>query len=60
MAKKKSKSDEKEYTATVNLSNGATGKDYEPGDTVKAGDFPAAIIKGWLERGHLEVKDDNG
>jgi hypothetical protein len=57
MAKKKSKSDEKEYTATVNLSNGATGKDYEPGDTVKAGDFPAAIIKGWLERGHLEVKE---
>ena len=48
MAKKKA--DKKEYIALTNLSNGATGAEFKKGDTVKDGDFPASIIRGWLDR----------
>ena len=58
MTKKKSEAAVKEYTALTNLTNGATGVNFAPGDTVKDGDFPAAIIRAWLDRNppHLEVK----
>lgn len=56
MTKKKTKPEKKEYIATTNLSNSKTGKDYAAGDSVKDGDFPAAVIKNWLNRGHLEVR----
>jgi hypothetical protein len=58
MAKKKSETAVKEYTALTNLINNKTGATFAPGDTVQDGDFPADIIKAWLDRNppRLEVK----
>lgn len=50
MPKTKSKqADKKEYVALTNLSNGATGREFETGDTVTDADFPAEVITNWLE-----------
>lgn len=48
MSKSKSKA-KKEYIALTNVTNGKTGVNFEAGDTVKDGDFTAAVIKNWLE-----------
>ena len=46
------------YKATRGLTNDKTGKRWEVGDRVKAGDFPKGVITAWVKRGVL-VKDGN-
>jgi hypothetical protein len=62
MTKKKSKAVapiEDIYTIRIAVTNGATGKDYAPGDTITAADFPPAVIKNWLNLDPpvLEIKE---
>jgi len=52
MAKKKTKAKEetavRQYTVLVACGNSATGKEFEPGDTVTTADFPQKAIDSWL------------
>jgi hypothetical protein len=49
------------YQATTGLTRGRDGRQFQPGETVKEGDFPPAVIAHWLETGVLVAKDkDNG
>ena len=53
MAKRKVKS----YEVLVNCRNDKTGKAFKVGDTVKTGDFPAAVIKAWMAMGKPVLKE---
>ena len=50
MTKKKAES----YKAVVGLQSDKKGTRFEPGDIVTDGDFPASVIKYWLEVGNLK------
>jgi len=41
------------YTAQVGLTSDKKGKSWQPGDLIKAGDFPKKIIDTWLEQSIL-------
>lgn len=41
------------WRVNVQCSSDKTGKEYEPGDIVVKGDFPAAIIQEWVDMGVL-------
>ena len=51
MTKKKAT---KRYKALVNLSNDATGKNYQAGDPVTVDDFSADVLAHWLKTGRIE------
>ena len=45
------------YIALTGLENDKTGRRFELGDVVQEGDFPAAILKHWLESGKVRLAD---
>ena len=49
----------KKYNVLIGCERDPKGKDpgarFEPGDTVTEADFPAKVIKGWVEKGVLEL-----
>ena len=50
----------KQYEVLIACRNDKSGKVFEPGDTVKSGDFVKAVIDNWLEIGVLKEVDDGG
>lgn len=47
------------YKVLIAVSSDKTGKSYKPGATITGADFPAAVIKNWLNSDPpvLAVKD---
>lgn len=58
MAKKTEAKEKKTYRVLIACGNGK--KEFEPGDVVTADDFPAAVIRNWLEITPPVLEAENG